>query len=238
MPVSETGRALSPHVPGMVGAAGFEPAIFCSRSRRVSLATLRPEMFLGELDVRVVVFGLLTADRAVDRKILEALTSHPVMIAKEAEGPGEPSPLRPLSPGRFYVGHPAIVPFFLEGPVGVEPTLAEPQSAVPPQHFGPEIGRRGWLRSTVFALSRRRSTIDLHAGEYWSGGRESNPRDPSWQNGAWPLGYRRMKIGCLARGRTWARRFKVCCATITLRGSGGCGGIRTPKPFGGRFTVG
>jgi hypothetical protein len=36
MPVSETGRALSPYVPGMVGAARFELAISKSRTWRVS----------------------------------------------------------------------------------------------------------------------------------------------------------------------------------------------------------
>jgi hypothetical protein len=68
-------------------------------------ATLQPEMFLGKFFVGVVVLGLLAADRAVDRKILEALASHPVMIAEEAEGPGEPSPLGPPTPGRLDVWH-------------------------------------------------------------------------------------------------------------------------------------
>lgn len=34
--------------------------------------------------------------------------------------------------------HFTVYPQILEGPVRVELTLAEPQSAVPPQHFGPE----------------------------------------------------------------------------------------------------
>ena len=75
-------------------------------------ATLQPGVFLGELDVRIEMLRLLRADRAGDRKILEAFAPHPVMVSEEAKSPGEPSPLRPLSPGRFYIWHPAIVALF------------------------------------------------------------------------------------------------------------------------------
>ncbi len=106
-------------------------------------ATLQPGVPLGELDVRVVMLSLFRADRAGDRKVLETFAPHPVMDEEDTEQPREPSPLRPLPPGRRNVRHRPIVPEFLEGPVGVEPTLAEPQSAVPPQHFGPLVGPEG-----------------------------------------------------------------------------------------------
>lgn len=51
------------------------------------------------------MLGFLCADRTRDRKILKALASHPVMLAKEAESPGEPFPLRPLAPRRLDVWH-------------------------------------------------------------------------------------------------------------------------------------
>ena len=59
---------------------------------------------------------------------------------EDAEEPRELLEFRAVdSPGRIDVRHRPIVPRILEGPVGVEPTLAGSQPTVPPQHFGPEF---------------------------------------------------------------------------------------------------
>lgn len=47
MSASEAARALSPHVPEVVGLAGIEPAVSSSRTKRIT-AFLQPEVFFGE----------------------------------------------------------------------------------------------------------------------------------------------------------------------------------------------
>lgn len=61
--------------------------------------------------------------------------------------------------------------------MGVAPTLAEPQSAVPLQHFGPQYGRRIGNRTLVARLSVRCSATELYAdGASWPAYAESATR--------------------------------------------------------------
>ena len=106
-PVSETGRALSPHVPEMVGAAGFEPAISKSRTWRVGhYPTPR---LLEAIGILLVPDALLVADHA-DEVDVQLATSHPVMPPEEAPNARQPPELRPPSPGWRYVRHGPILP--------------------------------------------------------------------------------------------------------------------------------
>lgn len=83
------------------------------------------------------------------KRRLERPAPDPVMAAKETkEVRKPPEPRLLVTPGRLRVRHDVILThhfhsvFYLEGPVGIGPTLTGPQPAVPPQHFGP-VGVRG-----------------------------------------------------------------------------------------------
>lgn len=80
-------------------------------------------------------------------------------------------------------------------------------------------------------------TFELRADlEFWRGRRVPPPRSPRWQRGVLLLDYSPMKFGWGGRGRTFTRRFKVCCATITLRPNGAEVRNRTAYPKGTSFT--
>ncbi len=68
------------------------------------------------------------------------------------------------------------------------------------------------------AYQARILLLNHEPSEFWSDGRESNPRDPPWQGGAWPLGYRRMKFsGWGGRGRTCVSGSKGPRPTVRRR---------------------
>lgn len=64
----------------------------------------------------------------------------------------------------------------------VELTLAEPQSAVPPQHFGPLVGVSGNAPLSV-GYQPTALTFELHAG-ILDGVTGNAPASPPWQRGA------------------------------------------------------
>jgi hypothetical protein len=145
----------------LVGLRGLAPRLLLHPKQAGRYLPLSPLWIktsvhgvLHALTIFVPTLGLLGAHGAGDRR-LERGAPDPVMDPEDAKQPGEPIKFRALnSPGRIDMRHRPIVHRILEGPVGVEPTLAGSQPTVPPQHFGPiRFGRRGWFRPIFFRLS-------------------------------------------------------------------------------------